>query len=68
MKFDTLYNFKAIATSLLGYKDTEEARKKMIWFFKDKNNHLWFFGSLVKTNKLLLALISKPGGIKYYVG
>lgn len=27
-KFDTLYNFKAIATSMLGYKHTEDARKR----------------------------------------
>lgn len=32
-KFDTLYNFKAIATSLLDYKYTEEAIKKMIEYF-----------------------------------
>jgi group I intron endonuclease len=32
-KFNTLYNFKAIATSMLGYKHTEEARKKVVEFF-----------------------------------
>lgn len=39
--FDNLYNFKAIATSSLGYKHTEEARLKMVDYYKDKNNHLW---------------------------
>jgi hypothetical protein len=29
--FDTLYNFKATATSSLGYKHTEEARLKMVF-------------------------------------
>lgn len=43
---------------MLGYKHTEEARKKMIEFFKDKNNHP-MFGK--KHTKEALALISKPG-------
>lgn len=58
-KFDTLYNFKAIATTMLGYKHTEEARIKMIEFFKDKKNHP-MFGK--KHTKEVLALISKPAG------
>ena len=37
--FTTLYNFKSEAISMLGYKDTEEAKQKMIEYFKDKNNH-----------------------------
>lgn len=57
-KFNTLYNFKAIATSMLGYKHTEEARKKMVEFFKDKNNHPMFGKNHTKE---ALALISKPG-------
>ena len=56
--FDTLYNFKANATSMLGYKHTEEARRKMVEFFKNKNNHP-MFGK--KHTKEALALISKPG-------
>ena len=39
LNFDNLYNFKAIATSSLGYKHTEEARLKMVDYYKDKNNH-----------------------------
>ena len=45
---DTLYNFKAIATSMLGYKHTEDARKKMIEFYKDKENHPMFGKNTVK--------------------
>ena len=37
--FENLYNFKDIATSSLGYKYTEEARLKMVDYYKDKNNH-----------------------------
>lgn len=28
--FDTLYNFKSTATSMLGYKHTQEAKLKMV--------------------------------------
>jgi GIY-YIG catalytic domain len=35
-KFETLYNFKVIATSMLGYKHTEEAKLKMVEFLKNK--------------------------------
>lgn len=35
-KFSTLYNFKTTATSMQGYKHTEEARLKMIEFFLNK--------------------------------
>lgn len=41
-KFDTLYNFKAIATSMLGYKHTEDARKKMVEFYKKKSSYVWW--------------------------
>ena len=37
--FNTLYNFKVIATSSLGYKRTEEARLKMVEYYKEKLNH-----------------------------
>jgi group I intron endonuclease len=40
--FDTLYNFKAIATSMLGYKHTEEAIAKMIKRLEKKENHPMF--------------------------
>lgn len=56
--FNTLYNFKASATSMLGYKHTEEARLKMVEYYKDKNNHP-MFGK--KHTPEALALISKPG-------
>ena len=66
--FDNLYNFKAIATSSLGYKHTEEARLKMVDYYKDKNNHpspyLSFFRDrgFGKTHtEEALGLISKPG-------
>lgn len=56
--FDNLYNFKATATSSLGYKHTEEARLKMVDYYKYKNNHPMFG----KTHtEQALALISKPG-------
>lgn len=56
--FSTLYNFKFEATSMLGYKHTDEAKQKMIERFKDKNNHP-MFGK--KHSKEILDLISKPG-------
>ena len=37
--FSTLYNFKKDATSSLGYQHTEEAKTKMVEYYKDKNNH-----------------------------
>lgn len=43
---------------MLGYKHTEDARKKMIEFYKDKDNHP-MFGK--KHREEALALISKPG-------
>lgn len=39
LNFDNLYNFKSTATSSLGYKHTEEARLKMVDYYKDKINH-----------------------------
>ena len=51
-KFDTLYNFKAIATSMLGYKHTKDARKKMLEFYKDKKIILCLVKNILK--KLLL--------------
>ena len=37
--FNTLYNFMQTATSLAGYKHTEEARLKMVARYADKTNH-----------------------------
>lgn len=56
--FDNLYNFKAIVRSSLGYKHTEEARLKMVDFYKDKNNHSMFGKTHTEE---ALGLISKPG-------
>lgn len=62
---DTLYNFKANATSSLGYKHTEEARLKMVEYYKNKENHPMFG----KTHtKIALALISKPGELNLMFG
>jgi predicted GIY-YIG superfamily endonuclease len=55
--FDTLYNFKATATSSLGYIHTKEARLKMVEYYKNKNNHPMFGKTHTKE---ALALISKP--------
>ena len=56
--FNTLYNFKVIATSSLGYKHSEEARLKMVEFYKNKTNHPMFGQTHTKE---ALTLISKPG-------
>lgn len=63
--FDTLYNFMRTATSLTGYKHTEEAKLKMKDWYKDKNNHPMFG----KTHREeTLPLISTPsillGGLR----
>ena len=56
--FDSLYNFKATATSSLGYKHTEEAILKMRDYYIDKNNHPMFGKTHTEE---ALGLISKPG-------
>lgn len=60
LKFDfkNLYNFKATATSSLGYKHTEEAKLKMIKRFENKDNHPMY--GKTHTDEAL-SLISKPG-------
>jgi group I intron endonuclease len=63
--FDNLYNFKAIATSSLGYKHTEEARLKMVDYYKDKNNHPMFGKTHTEE---ALSLISKPGELNPMFG
>lgn len=56
--FENLYNYKKEASSMLGYKHTLEAIKKMKLRFKDKSNHPMYG----KTHdKFSLAKISKPG-------
>jgi len=63
--FNSLYNFKATATSSLGYKHTEEARLKMIEYYKDKKNHPMFGKTHTKES---VALISKPGKLNPMFG
>lgn len=55
---DILFNFKTLATSILGYKHTEEAREKIRKRFIDKQNHPMY--KRQHTPESLL-LISKPG-------
>lgn len=56
--FKDLYNFKKEATSMLGYKHTLEAIKKMKLRFKDKTKHPMYG----KTHdNFALSKISKPG-------
>jgi len=57
-KFSMLYNFKKTATSMLGYKHTEEALLKMIERYKNKENHPFFGKTHTEEAK---KLISKPG-------
>lgn len=57
-KLNTLYNFNYEATSTQGYIHRDEANKKRIEYYKDKNNHPMYG----KTHsKEILDLISKPG-------
>lgn len=55
--FSTLYNMKREASSMLGYKHTDEAIQKMIERYKDKTNHPMFGKS---HSEEVLKLISKP--------
>jgi group I intron endonuclease len=56
--FDLLYNFKKLATSMLGYTHTEEAISKMKERFKEIENHPMFNKTHTQETK---HLISKPG-------
>lgn len=63
--FSSLFNFKKEAKSMLGYKHTELAKKKMRLRFVNKSNHPMFG----KThNKFTLSLISKPGKLNPMFG
>lgn len=53
-----LYNFKTIATSMLGYKHTEEAILKMKKHYENKENHPMYGKNHAEES---LSLISKPG-------
>jgi group I intron endonuclease len=63
--FNTLYIFKTLATSSLGYKHTEEAKLKMIEYYKDKKNHPMFGKTHTEE---ALRLISKPGELNPMFG
>lgn len=65
-KLNTLYNFNYEVTSTQGYIHTDEAKKKkMIEYYKDKNNHPMYG----KTHsKEILYLISKPGKLNPMCG
>lgn len=55
--FDSLYNFKKEANSMLGYKHTKKAIEKIKLRYLNKNNHP-MFGK--KHTDLSLSLITKP--------
>lgn len=61
--FDILYNFKRTATSMLGYKHTDEAKLKMLRRSDDKTNHPMFGNTIEARN-----LISKPGELNPMFG
>lgn len=63
--FNSLYNFKSIATSMLGYKHTELAKSKMKKRFEIKENHP-MYGK--KHTKESLSLISKPNELNPMFG
>ena len=63
--FKTLYNFKAIGTSSLGYKHIEEAILKMVKRFENKENHPMYGKNHTKET---LTLISKPGDLNPMFG
>lgn len=55
---DDLYNFTTTATSIAGYKHTDEAKLKMLKRYEDKSNHPMYGKRHTDT---ALKLISKPG-------
>nr|UPX01258.1 GIY-YIG endonuclease [Fusarium aethiopicum] len=65
LDFSTLYNMKREASSMLGYKHTDEAIQKMIERYKDKTNHPMFGKS---HSQKVLELISKPGELNPMFG
>jgi group I intron endonuclease len=62
---DPLYNYTNSATSLSGYKHSNEAKSKMIKRYENKNNHPMFGKTQTKE---ALALISKPGKLNTMFG
>jgi len=63
--FDTLYNYKKEASSMLGYKHTIKAIKKMKLRYKDKTKHP-MYGK--KHDSFALSKISKPGKLNPMFG
>lgn len=63
--FDTLYNFKPEANSMIGYKHTAEAIAKMIERFQDKTNHPMFGKTHSPETK---AKMSRPGSLNSRYG
>lgn len=63
--FDSLYNFKKEAISMLGYIHTIKAIKKMKLRYKDKTNHP-MFGK--KHDSFALSKIRKPGKLNPMFG
>lgn len=63
--FDSLYNFKKEAISMVGYKHMKQAIAKMKLHYLNKNNHP-MFGK--KHTELSLSLISKPGNLNLMFG
>ena len=63
--FDKLYNLKKNATSLAGYKHTDEAKLKMLARFKDKYSHPMFGSTHTAEAR---KLISKPGELNPMFG
>jgi group I intron endonuclease len=63
--FDSLYNFKKEANSMLGYKHTIKAIKKMKLRYKDKSNHPMFGKN---HDSFALSKISKPGKLNPMFG
>lgn len=63
--FDRLYSFMRTATSLTGYKHTDEAKLKMLKWYEDKSNHP-MFGKTHSAEARML--ISKPGELNPMFG
>lgn len=63
--FSTLYNYMQTATSLQGYKHSEEAKLKMIKRLENKVNHPFWGKHHDNETKLL---ISKPGALNPMYG
>lgn len=64
-EFSNLYNFMKNATSLEGYKHTDEAKEKMVKRFENKMDHP-FWGK--HHNEKSKSLISKPGELNPMFG